>query len=338
MPPRTTLTGALKHIVRGAADADPLERLRVAERLDISVRDDWSSTGEDRMMAIIGPPLAALAHDDEPAVRELALLTLDACAARLWMARAYGLYEPICRQLIDAGLNAHLQHARLAESALAAGDLHEAERLRHIAAEGQNPERLARLDTAYDAFGDWNDLRTRIYRQAGGAHWAWSQGRDPNAARQDKLAERRTAWRGPSSSEKTAAYQPRVAINPPTTAQPSTTAHGGAFKRINASSAAAASSPSATDCKPWRPTGSISAASSTPTTAAFTAERAARADGTDFSRSQNGSAPATSKKAGAKMASRATKPPSQPEGASARAAPRNAAKVNSGPGTACAAP
>src|SRR3989338_4264744 len=56
------------------------------------------------------------------------------------------------------------------------------------------------------------------------------------------------------------------------------------------------------------------------------------------SRSQNGKAPTTSKKDGAKIASRQIKPPTQPEGVVLMDAPRNEANVNKGPGTACAAP
>src|SRR3989344_9430821 len=56
------------------------------------------------------------------------------------------------------------------------------------------------------------------------------------------------------------------------------------------------------------------------------------------SRSQNGKAPTTSKKDGAKIASRQIRPPIQPEGVVLMDAPRNEANVNKGPGTACAAP
>lgn len=183
-PSRTSLTGILKRIAPAAAHSDPLQRLRCAEFLFFTLRAEWSSTGADRMAAAIDKPLRRLLEDDEPAIRELALLTADDCAWRYWQARAYGLYEPLCRVLIDAGLNAHWQHARLAESAFASGDIEGGERHWAIAVEGQNPLRAIKLSSAFDHIGDWNDLRTRLYRQAGGAHIAYAQGNDPNSERQ----------------------------------------------------------------------------------------------------------------------------------------------------------
>ncbi len=85
-------------------------------------------------------------------------------------------------------------------------------------------------------------------------------------------------------------------------------------------------------------TGSYSAASSNPTTAALTPASAAWLRRLPRSRSQNGNAPNTSRKEGANTASRQMVAPSQPLGPLFIEAPRKAAKVNSGPGTAWAAP
>jgi hypothetical protein len=54
--------------------------------------------------------------------------------------------------------------------------------------------------------------------------------------------------------------------------------------------------------------------------------------------SQNGRTPTTSKNDGAKIAKRQIIPPSHRVGSTCMEAPKNAANVNSGPGTACAAP
>ncbi len=79
------------------------------------------------------------------------------------------------------------------------------------------------------------------------------------------------------------------------------------------------------------------AASSRPTTAALTPASVARTRRSWRRRSQNGKAPATSRNDGRKIASRHSSAPLQPFGAGPEAAPRNAAKVKSGPGTAWAA-
>jgi len=65
---------------------------------------------------------------------------------------------------------------------------------------------------------------------------------------------------------------------------------------------------------------------------------AARMRALPRSRFQNGSAPATSRKDGAKIASRHSAPPLQPDGGACMDAPRKAANANSGPGIAWAAP
>ncbi len=82
--------------------------------------------------------------------------------------------------------------------------------------------------------------------------------------------------------------------------------------------------------------GWYSAASSRPTTAALTPASVARTRRSWRRRSQNGKAPATSRNDGRKIASRHSSAPLQPFGAGPEAAPRNAAKVKSGPGTAWA--
>ncbi|MFV0679486.1 hypothetical protein [Ottowia sp.] len=188
-PRSTSLTGILKRVVKSAGDADPLERLKVAEFIEVQLRS-WHSTAADRMMAVVGKPLMALVADPEPAIRELAVLALETCANHCWQTRAYGLYEPLYRVLAEAGFSAHIQYVRLAESAYAAGDLAEGDRLWAVATAGQDLKRPVKIGTAFDAIGDWNDLHTRLLRQAGGAHVAWSRGEDPNPPRHDKLKKK----------------------------------------------------------------------------------------------------------------------------------------------------
>ncbi|GGF69172.1 hypothetical protein GCM10007301_31070 [Azorhizobium oxalatiphilum] len=188
-PSRTTLSGILKRVAKSAGDADPLERLKVAEFIEHAVRREWSQTAADAMMQAVGAPLLALAEDAESAIRELALLALETCAFVCWAERAYGLYEPLCRRLIAAGLNADLHYARLAESAYAAGEEGEGDRLWAIATAGQKPTRALHLSQAFDHLGDWSDLHTRILRQAGGSNVAYAAGLDPNEARQAKRAK-----------------------------------------------------------------------------------------------------------------------------------------------------
>jgi len=189
-PDRTTLTGILKRAVTGAADPDPVQRLKVAEFIEDALRTEWRSTAEDAMMKAVGPALAALSRDTEPAVREVAWLALETCAEACWQNRAYGLYEPICQQLIELGSNAHLQYARLAESAYAHGDIEAGDAHWATASNGMSPLRAVKLSAAFDHVGDWTDFHTRLLRQAGGAHLAWAAGMDPNPARQEKLAKR----------------------------------------------------------------------------------------------------------------------------------------------------
>ncbi|ASN68713.1 hypothetical protein 9F5_26 [uncultured Caudovirales phage] len=85
-------------------------------------------------------------------------------------------------------------------------------------------------------------------------------------------------------------------------------------------------------------TGLYKAARRRPTTAAFTPESAAWVRKLFRSCSQNGNTPITSKNEGAKIATTHAVAPSQPEGWAFMDAPRNAANVKSGPGTACAKP
>ncbi|QEI08288.1 hypothetical protein FXN63_22480 [Pigmentiphaga aceris] len=189
-PDRTTLTGALKRAAAGAVDPDPAQRLKVAEFLEHNLRTEWRFTGEDAMMKAVRPALAALIQDGEPATRELAWLALETCAEACWQNRAYGVFEPICQQLIDLGSNAHLHYARLAESAYAQGDIDGGDAHWATAITGQSPHQAIQLSAAFDHIGDWHDLHTRILRQAGGAHLAWAAGLDPNPARQEKKTKR----------------------------------------------------------------------------------------------------------------------------------------------------
>ncbi|MGU3400887.1 hypothetical protein ACLBWS_14280 [Brucellaceae bacterium D45D] len=131
-------TGILKWILKTADDPDPLERLKVVEFVLFALKD-WLMTGEDLMMDAVEKPLLALACDQEPAICELAILALEFCAARCWVERAYGRYKAVCRLLAERGFNAHLQYARLAESAYAAGDIPEGDRLLEIGREGACP-------------------------------------------------------------------------------------------------------------------------------------------------------------------------------------------------------
>ncbi|CUI52524.1 Uncharacterised protein [Achromobacter xylosoxidans] len=75
-----------------------------------------------------------------------------------------------------------------------------------------------------------------------------------------------------------------------------------------------------------------------PTTAAFTPATMLRTPGRRRRLSQNGKAAATSNAPGRKMATSIARPPAQPDKGPAEAEPRKAAKVNKGPGTACATP
>src|SRR5690606_13702313 len=121
-------------------------------------------------------------------------------------------------------------------------------------------------------------------------------------------------------------------------AQLMTTSQGGSFQNVSASSAINARKKSCNECIALVHTGLYSAASSRPTTPALTPARAACTRGLPLQLFQNGRAPAINRKEGKKTAINAIKPPYQPEENSCIEAPRKAAKVNKGPGTACAAP
>ena len=82
----------------------------------------------------------------------------------------------------------------------------------------------------------------------------------------------------------------------------------------------------------------ISAANNKPTTAAFTPDNIPRAHARCLSVSQNGSAAVMSSKPGIKIATVATHAPKVGDTGSVLVAPRNVAKVKSGPGMACATP
>ncbi|MCY1218441.1 hypothetical protein D9M72_303900 [compost metagenome] len=85
-------------------------------------------------------------------------------------------------------------------------------------------------------------------------------------------------------------------------------------------------------------TGSYRADSRMPTTLAFTPAIMLRTPGRSRRLSQNGSAAATRSAPGRKMAINSASPPAQPDSGPGDIAPRKAAKANSGPGMACAAP
>src|SRR5690606_34964353 len=84
--------------------------------------------------------------------------------------------------------------------------------------------------------------------------------------------------------------------------------------------------------------GSYSAALSTPTTAALAPAIGARTDGLARNPFQNGKAATSNRNPGRKIAGIASIAPAIPFGSGPIAMPRKAAKVKSGPGTACAAP
>lgn len=198
-PRRTSLAGIMKRAVATADDADPLERLKVAEFVLYNL-SEWSATAEDLMMDAIGAPLMRLSRDPEPATREVACLALEACAFRCWWQRAYGLYEPLCERLLELGWNAHLQYARLTESAYAAGRIEAGDRLWQTASAGIDPTKAVRLSAAHDHIGDWSDLETRLLRQSGGANVGWMAGNDPNPARQARRAKRNAKPPAPAAA------------------------------------------------------------------------------------------------------------------------------------------
>ncbi|MNI56449.1 hypothetical protein D3C73_1114490 [compost metagenome] len=85
-------------------------------------------------------------------------------------------------------------------------------------------------------------------------------------------------------------------------------------------------------------TGWYKAANSSPTTPAFTPPSAAWLRALRRSFCQKGNTPITSRKEGVKMARMQTVAPTQPDGCTLMDAPKNAANVKRGPGTACAKP
>ena len=105
-------------------------------------------------------------------------------------------------------------------------------------------------------------------------------------------------------------------------------------------SAANAAAATAIVAGPWMPavnTGLYSAAAKMPTTAALAPAKALAAFGLARRRSQNGITPTTNSAAGKKIATVAIVAPHNQLTPCAEA-PKNDANVNSGPGTACAAP
>ena len=124
----------------------------------------------------------------------------------------------------------------------------------------------------------------------------------------------------------------------PASAHSPTTATGGTRSVSSRASAAAATATSAGPVIALVQIGVTRAASRIPTTAAFVPVSARRTPTDARSRSQNGSAPKISRNDGRKMATVAMAAPGTPLGVGPATAPRNAANVNSGPGTAWAAP
>src|SRR5688500_4984105 len=100
----------------------------------------------------------------------------------------------------------------------------------------------------------------------------------------------------------------------PAKAVSTTTTHGGTFQNWSRPNAASAREKSTGRRIVLVQIGSYSAASSSPTTAAFTPRRAAWAPARDRSASQNGRAPTTSKNEGKNTASSASRAPAQPFG------------------------
>src|SRR5690606_3980619 len=124
----------------------------------------------------------------------------------------------------------------------------------------------------------------------------------------------------------------------PRAALPTTTAHGGTRRVRSAANPAAATSPAASDVTPWAITGSHRAAARRPTTPALAPMIARRTRCIDLTRARNGRVATTRRAPGRKIATRAIVAPSAPEGPVVVTAPRKAATLNSGPGTAWAAP
>ena len=119
---------------------------------------------------------------------------------------------------------------------------------------------------------------------------------------------------------------------------PGTTTQAGIFQNINAAKASSANAKSKGLSMALVQTGSYNAASRRPTTPALTPASAAWVRALERRRCQKGHTPITSRNEGAKIAMRQTAAPAQPDGWTFMDAPRNAANVKSGPGTACAKP
>src|SRR5699024_8027265 len=130
--------------------------------------------------------------------------------------------------------------------------------------------------------------------------------------------------------EKTASHN---ATNPMIPA-PMTAAHAGSFQWTCPMNTDTASARVAGEVTPWVKTGSYKAAARMPTTAALTPSSARRAIREWRSRSQNGRAPQTRSAAGRNIATKAIAAPTRPVGPEDVEAPRKAANVNNGPGTA----
>ncbi|MDO5611294.1 MAG: hypothetical protein Q4G62_11085 [Pseudomonadota bacterium] len=179
-PARTSMLGILKRVLPAAFDAEPLQRLRLAEFLYSTLDWNWGSTGADQLMNIFGKALKALLADPVPAVRETAMIAADLLAEGLWSRRAYDHYPALSRTLAGAGLNAHLHYARLAEAALVAGDWAAADAYWANVAGRQ-------LGSAFSGLGDWGNVWLYIHRKAAEAHLIRAQGGDPDGVRQQQL-------------------------------------------------------------------------------------------------------------------------------------------------------
>ena len=117
----------------------------------------------------------------------------------------------------------------------------------------------------------------------------------------------------------------------PNPAHTVTTNHTGSFHTIKAATANRAKAKSLGFKIALAQTGSYKVANNKPTVDAFTAISADCTVVCSLNRSQNGNAPTTRKKDGKKIATKASKPPTQPVGDRVIDAPKNAAKVNKGP-------
>lgn len=185
-PRRTSLTGILKRVAPCAGDADSLQRLRVAEFLLTSLPWSWTSTSSDKVMAALGDAITTLLHDANPAVREVALLSADWLAQRLWARQAYAHYPALCQHLLSAGINAHLQHARLAEAAWARGNWQAGEDHWQRSGIDDNATGSYRLSEAFDHIGTGQDLHSRVLLQAASAQLHAFYGTKPEQQKSNK--------------------------------------------------------------------------------------------------------------------------------------------------------